>query len=762
MKSIQDLLAELNDEQREAVLSTEEDILVLAGAGSGKTRVLTTKIAYLISQGISPYEILALTFTNKAAEEMRERIGMMIGKEQAGGLLMGTFHSIFARILRMYAPKIGYTSRYTIYDQSDSQSLVKRLMEERGIDEKTYRPKAIAEYISRYKNEGISPRDLQMDRERQQELLSKNLLWLSDIYAEYCRRCIQANAMDFDDLLLNMYALLARDAGVREECHHRFRYILVDEYQDTNTVQDQIVRLLRGTQARVCVVGDDSQSIYSFRGAVIDNILNFSKTFPGAKLIKLTKNYRSTRTIVDLSNEIIARNTKRIPKDIEAVSGCGAKVGLFAAFTSAVEAQTIARKIQTLLSKGVPAEEIAILYRTNALSRQIEEHLRIWDIPYRIYGGPSFYDRKEVKDLLAYLRLLINPHDEEALCRIYNTPTRGIGQKSFQVLSSLAHSHSLTLWEVISTPTLYRDEIRGKAKEGILQLVTLLQECQCKADELPPDELVNYLMTRSGLRKMYSDGSVESESRLQNMEELLNTLSEEIHEAETQGRGVPTLNDFLERRALYTDTDEDTEEDNSPKVSLMTMHASKGLEFEYVFIVGLEEGIISRERSLQWGIEEERRLLYVAVTRAKTKCQLSFARKRFLYGKTSVSQPSRFLLELTPRHIDDSSGLYDSLLELRERRHHPPSSPSPSRPIPPKRYTRIIRRKDSEEEATPTAAPCTEGLSYTVGDYVYHDTFGRGLVEGFSESISGTKVHITFDDHGTKVLIAKFARLRKE
>ncbi|MDO4770630.1 ATP-dependent helicase [Porphyromonas sp.] len=767
MISIEELLDCLNDEQRAAVLYNEGNSLILAGAGSGKTRVLTTKIAYLLTQGYVPSQILALTFTNKAAGEMRERIGSMIGDDFARYLWMGTFHSIFARLLRRYAPLLGYSDNYTIYDSADSKALIKMILKEMALDEKFYEPKRIISLISNVKNEGVMPDRVAQDQQAMNYFTIKKISRFPEVYSAYVSRCHRANAMDFDDLLLNMYRLLSQHEIVRNEMHERFKYILVDEYQDTNRVQDKIVKLLKGEGTRVCVVGDDAQSIYSFRGAVIDNILNFKRNFPDAVLLKLTKNYRSTGTIVNLAGKLIEKNSKRIPKVVEAVAEEGNRVGLISSFTAQVEAQTIAAKIFALIkNKGVSPEDIAVLYRTNAQSRLIEDNLRMFGVPYRIYGGLSFFDRKEVKDVLAYLRLVVNPNDDEAFRRVHNTPTRGIGATTFAAVSALALKYDKSCMQVASDPLLLQESLKSAAIKHLSAFVSLIETMRSRKDELSADAYLKYVIHTSGIPTMYSDGSVEAEGKLENIDELLNALSEYMRSKSDEGDDTPTIEDFVREMALFTDRDA-VEDDDSPKVTLMTMHASKGLEFPHVYIVGLEEGLIPSGRSdSEASIEEERRLLYVAITRAKEACTLSFARERMIHGQTNISSPSRFIFDLDPLYVEDYTGILRS--KQRSTRlpsgDRKPSSPSSTSDPAPKRMTRIIRKSSATkaEDELDTIMSEVDGMDFKKGDHVYHDRFGRGLVEGFSNSFSGIKVHVDFEEEGKKVLIAKFARLRPE
>lgn len=739
------LLQSLNEEQRQAVLHQGSDSLILAGAGSGKTRVLTTKIAYLLSQGVPPSRILALTFTNKAAGEMRERIGAMVGSELSKMLQMGTFHSVFARWLRQFGHRLGYTSDYTIYDATDSRTLVKVIIREMQLDDKRYKPNNIQSLISAAKNDGISPN----------EISSPKLDKLPVIYSEYEARCKRANAMDFDDLLLNTHRLLKNDEEVARVMRQRFSHILVDEYQDTNLVQDQIIRLLKGEDTEITVVGDDAQSIYSFRGAVLDNILHFQSHFPDTRLFKLTKNYRSTANIVGLANSLIEKNQFRIPKEVEAVAGEGEKPTLFKAFSGSAEAEMIVLQIRELIRQKVSPDEIAVLYRTNAQSRVIEEQCRNAGINYRIYGGTSFYDRKEIKDILAYLRLMTNDRDDEAFRRIYNVPARGIGQVTFDKIAALAEQHQVPLMQVALRTDLLSAELNKGALKKVADFTTLIDGLSSQKDQLSPEELVRLVIRQTGINTLYQDGSIDSESRLDNMEELLSALADYVDTRIEETGDTPTIEDFVRDMALYTDRDQ--QEDDTPRVTLMTMHASKGLEYRHVFCTGIEEGIIPSQRS--WtpqNIEEERRLLYVAITRAKEHCTLSYADTRRLHGLQEICAPSRFLLDLTPKYLHDLSGLFgQGTREIPRQRppiERPQPIPTPTRrrlkPLPPEPATgpRVVTDTSSDTDLR-------------AGDRVSHQAFGDGTIQGFEDSISGTKVHIIFDSGKDAKFILKFAKL---
>lgn len=766
MKSKDELLAGLNEEQLQAVLHKGSDSLILAGAGAGKTRVLTTKIAYLITQGVAPFQIMALTFTNKAAKEMRERIATLVGDQMASWITMGTFHSIFARKLRTYGDRIGYDSNFTIYDTTDSKALIKIILKDLELDEKQYKPNVIQSLISSAKNEGISPDDFFDQPEGARYYAFKEMPMSDKIFKEYEERCRRANAMDFDDLLLNMYKLLKMDEEVRGAFNERYKHILVDEYQDTNRVQDRIVKLLRADDAEVTVVGDDAQSIYSFRGAVIDNIINFGQNFSDTKLFKLTKNYRSTGCIVKAANSLIEKNRYRIPKTIEAVAGEGKKILLFKTEIAPMEAQMVAAQIYKLIEGGASPDEIAILYRTNAQSRLFEQNLGMFNINYRIYGGLSFFDRKEVKDIIAYLRLVINPNDDEAFRRVYNVPTRGFGATTFNGLALAANNRQLPLMSVAKNPSMLSGFVKGAGINRIKEFAALIDELRALKEDQEPTEYLKSVIHLTKITEQYNDGSVESQARLENIQELISTLNDYIEAKKEELGETPTIEDFVGEMALYTDRDE--EEDGSPKVTLMTMHASKGLEYEYVYCVGLEEGLIPSERSLSDAeIEEERRLLYVAITRAKKFCTLSFARERMLHGNTQLASPSRFLQDFDTAFIEDSAGVIRKSKGQSTSYLRSPSSNRSSADTPKKRVTRIIRNKSvgyerPSEGKSPTPSNINFENDLNVGDMVYHDHFGRGEILGFSDSVSGTKASVKFDDGTTRQLILKFARLRKE
>lgn len=765
MKKTEELLQTLNSEQRAAVVHRGGDSLILAGAGSGKTRVLTSKIAYLLASDpqLHPSQILALTFTRKAAEEMRSRISNLVGRDRARMLQMGTFHSVFARWLRGYADRLGFTSDYVIYDTSDSKNVVKTIVREMNLDEKVYKPDAVFGIISGRKNDGTSPQEMAASKDWSLWLKKKKQEMIPAIYAEYVARCRRNDAMDFDDLLLNMYRLLATEKDLLAALRGHFRFILVDEYQDTNFIQDAIIQKLKDPGTEITVVGDDAQSIYSFRGAVIDNIIRFQNHFPGAKVFKLTKNYRSTARIVDLANGVIQKNRTRIPKDVVSVGDKGEKSLLFKAFSGREEAEMVASQIATLHRKGVPYSEIAILYRTNRQSRLFEDELRRARIPNRLYGGISFYDRKEVKMVMAYVRLIINPKDDEAFVRVYNFPARGIGDVTFEKLSAVARSEGLSLYEATQAPQSLLPVMNRGTIAKITAFADLIEGLKAEKETLPPDEFLKLVVQRSGIADLYGDDSSDSQERMDNIQELLSAVAEYVLSHDEEADEIPSIERFVQDMALVTDQDTVSEEDTE-SVALMTMHGSKGLEFGYVFLPGLEDKIIPSDRAVNEGNEEEeRRLFYVALTRAKKRCILSFALVRALNGMTMDTHPSKFLLELDPDLIEDTTGLFSG---------HFRSAPDlPFLSEPKWRGNGVRTEKGSgvrsgwkkvQTEKISSDRPKSEGSSggdFEVGDRVRHATFGDGTVLGFEDSVSGLKIQIEFDEMGTKNLIQKYAKL---
>ncbi|MCI6672064.1 MAG: UvrD-helicase domain-containing protein [Prevotella sp.] len=655
-----ELLAQLNERQREAVEYCDGASLVVAGAGSGKTRVLTYKIAYLIANGIEPYRILALTFTNKAAKEMKARIGQLLTPEDANHLFMGTFHSIFSRILRTEAENIGYQSNFTIYDETDARSLLKAIIKEMELDEKKYKPSTIAGHISKAKNQLITAADYGANRSFTENDRRRNIPALAQIYAAYEARCRQANAMDFDDLLLNTHRLFNTNETVRQKYAERFVYVLVDEYQDTNFAQVSIVRLLAQAHQRVCVVGDDYQSIYSFRGANIDNILDFQNAFHNVQTFKLERNYRSTQRIVAAANSLMKHNAHQIPKEVYSEESEGTHLSYYPCYSDREEAAVVGKEIERLQRQEseLGYDAFAILYRTNAQSRNFEEEFRRMGIPYKIYGGLSFYQRKEIKDIIAYFRLVANPNDEEAFKRIINYPTRGIGNTTVQRIAECAARNAVSLWTAICNPDVYGLEISKSAQTKIAAFVQLIGGFITELRQMDAYELGKKIIGESGIAADLHQGSDPEElARGENLEEFLSALQTFVTEKREEGGETAVyLSDYLQEVALYSDLDK--ADDDEPKVTMMTIHAAKGLEFPVVFVVGLEENIFPSPMSTesQRGIEEERRLLYVAITRAERHCILTNAKNRYRYGTMQFDNPSRFLCDIDSRFLDIKGG----------------------------------------------------------------------------------------------------------
>ncbi len=737
------ILENLNPPQREAVVYFEGPSLIIAGAGSGKTRVLTSRIAYMISQGVPPHNILALTFTNKAANEMRSRIAEMVGRSSRY-IQMGTFHSIFLRILRTEHEKIGYPQAFTIYDTTDSQNLVKSICKELGLcnsdkDNDKYKPRSVFAKISRLKNDLVTPGVCEKEEK------DANFV---EIYRRYVARCKANGAMDFDDLLVNMVILLKNNPDVLEKYRAMFRYILVDEYQDTNHVQYLIVKALAMDHKNICVVGDDSQSIYSFRGARIENILNFKRDFPAAQVYKLEQNYRSTQVIVKAANGVISRNrsSQELKKECFSDGARGENIKLLKAYTDREEAEVVAGEIRNLGRTGVPWEQIAVLYRINALSRGIEESLRRRDIPYKIYRGHSFFDRKEIKDLLAYFRLIVNPRDDEAFRRIVNYPTRGIGEVTLGKVTAAAREKGISLWEA----AVETDDKKISAfAELIESLAFLLTESSLY-------DFGHQVAVRSGIVGSYrADRSMEATSALENIEELLNSMAGDPDSDNLIDSPAPlSLDEWLQNVALMTDGDDDAG-DNPHKVSLMTVHSAKGLEFKYVFVMGLEEDLFPSTREGDSSeIEEERRLFYVALTRARERAFVSMAEMRFIHGSMDFRRPSRFVGEIDEDFLDSGS-------------RPSPKPPQSSRPNfqPPSPRLRPIGSRPVAEPMPPRPAPASnDGL---VPDArVSHSKFGPGTILEVELAAGATnpndlKIVVSFDnpDHGRKTLLSKFARL---
>lgn len=756
-------LDNLDESQRKAVEYIEGPSLVIAGAGSGKTRVLTTKIAFLTAHGLKPWNILALTFTNKAACEMRERVAAIVGEEVAKYLVMGTFHSVFAKILRKEAPLLGYTSKFTIYDRTDSTSLVKNIVKGMGLDVKVYKPSIVLSKISQAKNNLILAEEYFNDPDILKRDDSDKLPEVGHIYMKYQQRLKASDAMDFDDLLVKMYILLTTHEEVRRKYVDRFNFVLVDEYQDTNRTQARILWLLTRERQMLCVVGDDAQSIYAFRGADISNILNFTRIFPDARLFKLERNYRSTKSIVDAANSVIAHNRNRIPKDVYSLAGAGQKIEIYPTESDVEEAERVVKSVcKTNADNGVPYSEIAVLYRKNAQSRVIEEALRKSGVPYRVYGGLSFYERKEVKDAIAYFRMTVNPNDDEAFRRVVNYPARGIGNTTLEKLMSVATNNEISLWETVNTFAAKELGVSATTYGRISKFVAMINGFAAKAGELDAYALGNEILEESGVRtEIVTDTS--DLSRKENLDELINALYDFVaQETETNGSAEnATIENYLADVALLTDADKN--DADKEKVSLMTIHSAKGLEFSAVCIVGLEEEIFPGHQAFfdSRELEEERRLFYVALTRAKEYCYISYARFRFSYGNVTESDPSRFVKELDSScvHFNDrkSKGCYGqprrSFGGFDDNRFTLQASPVFGRTA--------IRRENQESDGAQTleSAKTQAGDIIKVGTVVEHRRFGKGVVKRIMDAGDTAKVNIEFYDSGTKDLLLKFAPL---
>ncbi len=758
------LLEQLNEGQREAVVYCEGPQLVIAGAGSGKTRVLTYKIAYLLQQGMNPWNILALTFTNKAAREMKERIGRLVGEERARYLQMGTFHSVFARILRAEAETLGFQSNFTIYDQADSRSLVKSIIKEMQLDDKTYKPASVADRISMAKNHLLLPQAYAQSAWATDDARGKRPL-VKDIYIRYHERCRQANAMDFDDLLVYTYVLLQNHEDIRQKYIERFQYVLVDEYQDTNYAQQSIVVLLTKGHGRVCVVGDDAQSIYSFRGANIDNILDFQKEYGGAKLSKLEQNYRSTQLIVQAANSLIRHNERQIPKDVFSENEHGEKLMLKPAYSDKEEAIIVCNDIRRIRRQDqCRYSDFAILYRTNSQSRSFEEQMRKDGIPYRIYGGLSFYQRKEIKDVIAYFRLVSNPNDEEALRRIINYPTRGIGDTTVAKIVEVANLHGVSLWTVISQPIVFGLSV-SKATMSKLSAFQML--IAGWADRLTTEdayELGHSIIMESGISKeIYSSNNPDDLSRQENLEEFLGGMQDFVASRQEEDQADHVyLPDFLQEVALLTDLDSDSG-DADDKVSLMTIHAAKGLEFPTVFVVGLEENIFPSPMCINSmrELEEERRLLYVAITRAEKHCILTCAQNRWRYGRMEYDTPSRFIRDIEPSLLQvegsapgiaaKSSPRPTSFNVQRQTSQNP-------RPVATQFVADPKPRLVPVRHEAPRPQSAIGNIGLQAGNVIEHQRFGVGTVIRVEGTGENTKATVEFKNAGTKQLLLKFAK----
>ncbi len=784
-------LDELNDVQREAVITTEGPVMIVAGAGSGKTRVLTYRIAHLIQQGADPFNILALTFTNKAAREMKERIGRIVSKSEARNLWMGTFHSVFARILRAEAERLGYPPNFTIYDTDDSKSVIKTVLKEQGLDEKIYKPGLVLGRISAAKNNLISAQAYIQNGQIIEEDRMSGKPKIGLIYDLYHKRCFRAGAMDFDDLLFNTNILLRDYPDVLNKYQDKFRYIMVDEYQDTNFSQYVIVKQLAAKFQNICVVGDDAQSIYAFRGANIQNILNFERDYPEMKTFKLEQNYRSTNNIVQDANVIIKNNRDQLEKNVWTSNDEGDKIILMKAHSDNEEGQIVARSIfDTKMHHHAHNKDFAILYRTNAQSRAMEEALRKLNIPYRIYGGLSFYQRKEVKDLLAYYRLTLNHHDEEAFRRIINYPARGIGDTTIDRITIAARDNDVSLWTVCENIAEFALPVNSGTVNKIQDFVTMIKSFAVMVPGQNAYDVGNHIASASGLlRELYTDKTPEGVSRYENVQELLNGLKEfsdsentppieliendpelqrleaekksEVLE-ETTGIEAPlrTLDQFMQDIALLTDADSKQTEEDLNKVSMMTIHAAKGLEFPYVFIVGLEENLFPSPLSLnsRADLEEERRLFYVALTRAEKRATISYASTRYKWGTLTSCEPSRFIEEIDLKYIDYGNsaarGEADMFGEPSFGIRKPAATAKQPTSTPSKKLV-----KASTASTAPTPIDNSHLRNLQVGQTVKHERFGTGQVLQLEGNFPNTKATVHFDQGGQKQLLLKFAKL---
>lgn len=774
---MKDLFADLNEVQKQAVSITEGPLMIIAGAGSGKTRVLTYRIAHLIDKGVDSFNILALTFTNKAAREMKERIINLLGTTDAKNLWMGTFHSVFARILRSEAEKLGFPSNFTIYDTQDSLSVIKKVISELQLDTEVYKPKQVLSRISNYKNNLITVRAYFNNPELIENDAAAMKPKMGDIYKVYVERCFKSGAMDFDDLLLRTNELLTRFPEVLAKYQDRFKYIMVDEYQDTNHSQYLIVKALASRFENICVVGDDAQSIYAFRGANIRNILNFKVDYPDAQIIPLEQNYRSTQVIVNAANKVISHNKEQLEKNVWTSNDLGEKIPVYRALSDADEANYVAAEIFSLkMSQQRKNGDFAILYRTNAQSRAMEEALRKKNIPYKVYGGLSFYQRKEIKDLLAYLRVIINPKDQEALLRIINYPARGIGDTTLNKLIIGADQQNTSLDEVLENIELLAPQIglNRPTADKLNNFWTMIKSFQVLLKTNDVYEVAMKVALTSGILKtLKEDDSPEGISRVENIQELMNSLQGFVEEQKQLNEGDPSLNYFLENIALASDLDTEGEDD---KVSLMTIHLAKGLEFPIVFIVGLEENLFPSQMSMntRQELEEERRLFYVALTRAEQKAYFTYAMTRFRWGKIVDGEPSRFMEEIDDKYLDvlnlhistskNNSGLSADLFGDDSAPRYPKNFKAkiPERKnqeLPPKKT--MVPQNLKPVSSAKINHPAGDSVAeLKAGDLVLHDRFGRGEVLSLEGEPDNAKALIRFENEGEKKLLLKFAKLR--
>ncbi|WP_443946424.1 ATP-dependent helicase [Pedobacter sp. AW1-32] len=760
-----DYLEGLNPQQRAAVENTKGPVMIVAGAGSGKTRVITYRVAHLMQTGVDPFNILVLTFTNKAAKEMRERIMKVVGPE-AKNIWMGTFHSVFAKILRVEAEKIGYPSNFTIYDTDDSKSVIRSILKEMQLDDKLYAPNFVYNRISSAKNNLISVSEYLKNDQIQAEDIQNKRPMLGQIYETYSKRCFRAGAMDFDDLLFKTNVLLKNHPDVLNKYQQKFKYQMVDEYQDTNFSQYTIVKKLAAAYQNICVVGDDAQSIYAFRGANIQNILNFERDYPDLKVYKLEQNYRSTQNIVEVANSIIANNKNQLEKNVFSDNEPGDRIKVSRAFTDNEEGKLVAESIAAERSlKGYNYNDFAILYRTNAQSRAMEESLRKLNVPYKIYGGLSFYQRKEIKDLIAYFRLTFNPNDEEAVKRVINYPKRGIGDTSIDKIIVAADQHDKTMWDVISNASRYVD---GRLANQLNDFAMMIQGFAAEAKKLDAYETALFISQHSGiLKELYNDDSVEGRARYENIQELLNGIKEFAEREDIEERGLDV---FMQDVALLTNDDKDGDK-NKDTVSLMTIHSAKGLEFKNVYVVGLEENLFPSQLSVnsRTELEEERRLFYVAITRAEKKLTLTYATSRYRWGTLTNCEPSRFINEISAKYLEldvkpAKSGFLEGSFddERKTWTSQPrdffskpkPASTSSAPPVRPK-TTSILPKAHIP---TPGFAP-SQPQEFQNGMDVEHEKFGFGKIISLEGNLPDVKATVFFQGLGNKQLLLKFAKL---
>jgi DNA helicase II / ATP-dependent DNA helicase PcrA len=755
-------LNDLDQKQKEAVTCISGPLMVLAGAGSGKTRVLTYRIAFLMHQGVDPFNILALTFTNKASKEMRKRIEKLVGPE-ARNLWMGTFHSVFAQILRMEAEKIGYPRNFTIYDTDDSKNLIKSIVKEMNLDDKMYKTSVVYNRISGVKNNLITAGEYVKIPELLAADESNGRPKLVDIFAEYSKRCYKSGVMDFDDLLLNTFRLLKENPDVLNKYQHKFKYVLVDEYQDTNHCQYMIIKKLVAVSRNICVVGDDSQSIYSFRGANIKNILHFTTDYPEHQVVKLEQNYRSSKTIVAASSDIISHNREKLDKNIWTSNPDGEKIKVLRAMTDNEEGKLVAQQIfEEKMKERAPNDHFAILYRTNAQSRAFEEGLRKMNIPYKIYGGLSFYQRKEVKDVIAYLRFIVNPGDEEALKRIINYPARAIGNTTLEKLVYIASEYDVTLWDVIEKA--HHFHILGKAVSKLSDFQIMIINFRNFMKSHDAYEVTEYVVKQTGLMKLlHEDKTPEGVSKYDNLIELLNGVKDFVEDDTSESE--KNLSSFLQEVSLLTDQDK-KEDENADSVKLMTIHASKGLEFPYVFVVGLEENLFPSHMALQSRVdlEEERRLFYVASTRAEKKLTLTFANTRFKYGNLLYCEPSRFLKEIDPKYLDQSHQVSGKTPENRLNRDSIFDNYADRSGQKKQIYSIDKAHKENFFKSQPSANAndfVSDDLSKIEnGMKISHQRFGKGVIVQVDGTGENKKAVIEFSTSGRKTIILKFAKMK--